>query len=211
MLHFSRLPVQVIPFDATLFSGVQPRTGLTLNLRFICLDNNLFYDWADNTFKSSPGTPTSNLAAQTGRTHRYFKNVDIGGWRRAHYRAIVTCSTTAEEWETDFTVGIKADRRLGYSAVYDGAILTLSAWVEEDGIVQSDYTDLDSVNLYDASGSVVASGWNPSGPTNGIFKFQQTVSLPANTNYVFSCSAICPGAGGLSDLSFPLRVGLSRP
>ena len=104
-------------------------------------------------------------------------------------------------------------RSLGYSAVYNGTALTLSVWVEEDGVPQTDYTAIQNAQLLNAAGNLVTGGdlGNNTSPNNGIFTFTKTLALPAGSNYVFRCTATVPGPDSLNDYQFVLQSGLARP
>jgi hypothetical protein len=210
MIHWPKLPTLTVPIDITLYDVVTPRTGEAshISVKFLCLDNGLLYDFAVGNFSASPGTPTTGVTAVS---NRYYVMQDVGPWPRGNYRAIFVHNTSGEVWNCEFTVGMKADRRLGYSAVYNGTALTLTVWVEEDGVAASDFSTLDSPQLLDSNGVNYVSGWTTNGPTNGVFYFQQTVDLPQTTNYVFCCTAVVPGPSGTPNYEYPLKVGIARP
>ena len=200
-----------LPVDVLLFDGETPWSGQAANLtmRVLCLDNGYGLDTADNTFRAAPASPDVSMVAYEAVAHNYYAVLSPGSWPRGHYRARIT-HTGGQEFAYDFSVGLQQDLRLGFSGAYNGTVLTLSAWVEENGVVQTDYTALNSCKILDSAGSQLADLGNLT-PTNGVFKVTPTITLVQSTNYIFACTAVVAGPATVANYQFPLRVGLARP
>jgi hypothetical protein len=213
MLHFSRNPTILLPADVALFNGLTPRPGEAANIgcSVVSLDTGKLLDFSDGTFKTTPTTPSSTVAAMAGFAYDYIVRLSTSGYPRGHYRALFRQVVTGEEFSIDFSVGMHVERRLGYAAGYDGTTLTLSLWVEENGEAQTDYTTLKNVTILNASGAAVDNGTLPdnSSPSNGVFGFQKTITLAASSVYIVTCKAVVPGPSG--NYEFSLRFGIARP
>ncbi len=212
--HYPKNATVDIPIDMVLFDCVTQDTGETSNItvRFVCLDNGKTYDDNDDTFQTTPVDPTFDVTALTTYPYVYQHILDVSAaaWRRGHYRAIFRHSTSTREFAFDFTIGLVTQRNLGVSAAYDGSTLKCSLWVEEFGEIQTDYTSLTNVQILDGAGGLVSSIGTLTTQTNGIFSFNQSVSLAAGTQYVLAAdpTVACYAA---SPFVFKLRQGLVRP
>ena len=217
MDHFPRTATISVPVTALVYDGTAPKISDTANTltSVICLDNFYGLDFADNTLKATPGTATSanGVPTLTGFTNAYYKKLVAGAWPRGHYLAKTRNSTLASDYFYDFSLGLYIERKLGYSAAYTGSILTLSVWVEEQGLAQTDYVSLASVRIYDSAGTVITGGTlaDNAAPSNGVFRFITTIALSPSTNYLFSCIASVAGPATTSNHQFPLRFGFARP
>ena len=184
----------------------------TTKVQVVCLDNGYMLD-SDGTFKTTPGSPLFATAAlPSPYTNLYQHRFNVSAWPRGQYLAMFSAAG-GEAYEQDFTVGLMTDRKIGYSAVYSGTVLTLSVWVEEDGIVQTEYVSLVSCKILNSVGSQITGGGlsDNTSPTAGVFTFVATVALTPNTNYIFDCVAQVAGGTGVTVYQFPLRAGLQRP
>lgn len=216
--HFPRNSTVPVPIDVPLFDGINQLTGQAgnLTLRIICLENGYTLDNADGVFRTSPATPTQSLAAWTDYPYDYAAVIqpDLTKWARGHYRAVVRNSANGREFDYDFTLGMFVPRGLGYSAVYDGSTLNLSVWVEELGVVQTDYIQLSNCKILSSTGTVITGGnlgTNNSPSADGTFHFAAVVALQPVTNYIFTADAVVAAPAGRSNYSYTLRVGLARP
>lgn len=213
--HFPRNSSISLPIDVPLYNNVTPLTGEAANLalRVICLDNGYTFDNTDGQFRTSPALPTINLTPYTDYTNNYFTLITQSNWPRAHYRARILHSTSGTEYDFDFTLGIFTSRGLGYSAVYVGGVLTLSMWIEEEGVVQNDYLSLANCQIMDASGNMLADGnlGTNSSPNGGVFSFENSVSLQPGSAYSFRCDAMVAAAATRGNMTFTLQAGLARP
>lgn len=212
--HFPRNSSIAIPIDIPLYSGITALTGEAANLSLVlvCLDNGYTLDNADGQFRTSPASPSISLVPYTDYPNDYFTLLTQSNWPRGHYRAKIHHSA-GDDYNFDFTLGIFVPRSLGYSAVYSGGQLTISAWIEELGVVQNDYTSLSSCMVLDSFGNMLADGnfGTNSSPNNGVFNFSQSVSLQPSNAYSFLCNAVVPGAPTRGSMTFALQAGLARP
>lgn len=216
MEHLQRNTTIPIPVDIALFSGTTPQTGQATNLTLevFCLENGYILDLSDGTFKLSPATPTQGMAPYAAFAYDYAVILSQTiNWPRGRYRAIINNTSTLQEYTYDFSLGLFVPRELGFSAVYDGTTLSLSVWVEEDGVCQTDYVALNNCKLMDGFGNVLAGGdWgNNAITTDGIFSFEKQVSLTPTSNYIFKCDALVAAPATRPNYSFNLRLGIARP
>lgn len=216
MEHLQRNSTIPIPIDRELYVGTTPQTGQAgnLTLQIMCLENGYRLDLSDGTFKASPATPTQGLTPYSAFPADYSAIVaQTSSWPRGRYRGVITNTSTGQTYTYDFSIGLFIPRNLGFSAVYDGTILTLSVWVEEGGVCQTDYAALNNCKLMDGFGNVIAGGdfGNNVTPVDGIFSFQKPVALTPTTNYIFKCDASVAGPATRSNYSFNLRIGIARP
>ncbi len=215
--HFPRNSTVPVPIDVPLFDGINQLTGQAgnLSLRVICLENGYTLDNADGVFRTSAASPTQSVSAWADYAYDYSLVIqpDLSKWARGHYRATIRHSTSGREFDFDFTLGLFVPRALGYSAVYDGSNLNLSVWVEELGIVQTDYTQLSNCKILSSTGTVISGGnlGTKTASADGTFNFVAAVNLLPVTNYIFTADAVAPAPAGRSNYSFTLRVGLARP
>lgn len=214
MLHLPRNTTFRVPVEVSLFDGLTPLTGQAANLglQIRSLDDNTILDNVDGQFRTTPATPSQSMAARPSpNAHIYYNNVPITTqYKRGFYQGVVTNSVTGEVYVIDFSVGISLDRRLGVTAKYDGSVLTLGVWIEEAGVVQTDYTSITSALLLTHEGVALPNGGlSFSEGTNGTFYATKTVAISAGTAYMVQLSASVSRPGGL--LTFPLRSELIRP
>ena len=190
-----------------------PGQASALSATVTCLDNGLVLDATDNRFRDSPTAPSIPFAPIAVTPHIYLATLSPAGWPRGNYHVRTIRSGTNDEFVSAFSLGLNVKRSLGYSAVYNGTALTLSVWVEEDGVPQTDYTAIQNSQLLNAAGNLITGGdlGNNTSPNNGIFTFTKTLALPAGSNYVFRCTATVPGPDSLNDYQFVLQSGLARP
>ena len=217
MYHFARNSSISIPLSMLLYDGIVGLNAAQASIlcNVICLDNGYIYDTADGTFKTSPVNPSISVSCYGAGNwlNGYYARLSIGAWVRGHYQCKFRHTPSGQEFATDFTVGLYMRRALGHSAVYSGTVLTLSAWVEEEGVIQTDYVSLTNCRILDSAGVVIAAGTlaDNNTPSGGIFRFAPTVTLTPNTNYIFAATANVAAPATVSAYSFPLRVGLARP
>lgn len=211
MIHHARNPTMPLPIDVMMFDGFDPVPGQAPNMltKVMCLDNGYTLD-ADGVFRQQPSMPYLTMSAFSQYSHIYRCTLQPHTWPRGHYRALVR-HNTGQEWATEFTVGLYVDRRLNYSAVYDGEALSLSVWVEDNGDVQTDFQALTEVKILNANGTTIATLPNALSPNEGIFHVTGTIPLAAGQNFIFDCKAVAPGPDGLNPFTFSLRIGFARP
>jgi len=221
MIHFPRHGSIKIPFNVALFDASgQPRLDEeeTTVCMICCQANGYFLNRIGNYFEVAPPEPTHLVTAKlTGPFLGVYQCAfDVSSWPRGIYIANFTAENKGggeypELYQQEFSVGLMVDRRLGYSAAYNGSLLTMSLWVEENGVAQTDYIALDDCRLLNAAGVQLANLGNKTSPTNGVFQITAAVNLAATTNFIFDCVAVCHGPEDTPNYRFPLRVGLARP
>jgi hypothetical protein len=229
MIHFPRNVSVTIPFPVLAFNPSAPSSPWSgeaahTTTRVMCLDNSYEYDFTNALFAATPaGSSTGSVACPTKTggsgnawNNTYIESLDVGTWPRGHYVVqIINDGTDAsgnqQVWSQDFSVGVYLQRGLGYSAVYDGATLTVAAWVEENGETQTDYLSMTGAKIYNADGSILATLTDNTTPVNGIFTFEATVGLTAQTAYVLEVIAAVAGPATLGNWQFKLRTGIARP
>jgi hypothetical protein len=211
MLHFSRNATILLPADVALFNALDPRPGEASNIgcTVVSLDTGKLLDFSDSTFKTTPAQSSTNVAAMPGSANDYLVRLSTAGYPRGHYRALFRQVVTGEEFSIDFSVGLHVIRRLAHAAAYDGAILTLSVWVEEHGEAQTDYSALKNVMILDAFGYQLLALPDNSSPSNGVFRFQLPMTIAAASSHIISCEAVAPGPA--NDYEFSLRFAITRP
>lgn len=210
MLHVARNPTVRLPIDVPMFDGYAPMSGEADNLsvRIMCMDNGYTQD-IDGVFKLNAAAPFKSMTPYSKYSNIYGLTLSPGSFLRGHYRAITT-HTSGQVWYADFGVGLFVDRKLAYSAVYDGVSIRMSAWVEENGDAQTDFTWIRNVCIKDMSGNIVSVFDDVAG-SDGLFVVQFSAELLANHNYFFECLAEVPGPDTCPPYHFPLRVGMARP
>jgi hypothetical protein len=213
--HFPRNSTVPIPIDVPLYSGTVPLSGEAANLSLvlICLENGYTLDHTDNVFRTGAVLPGQSLVAFTDYSNDYSALIVPSGWARGHYRGHVHHSISGQDFNFDFTIGLFVERRLGLSAAYINGYLTISMWVEEGGVIQTDYTSLQNAVIMNSAGVPLVDGvmGNNSSPTSGIFQFIQAVNLAASTSYIVRCDAHAPAPATISPYVFTLANGLARP
>lgn len=223
--HYSGNLYQMV----NLLSGGTPRTGegSSLQLSIFRLHDGYVYDATEGGFVARGSATNYQFAMSqittTGILASLYKvsvaftdtNENNAKWQRGHYVAGIRHSVTGEEWWEPFTVGVSTPKRLGHTLVYDGTNIDLNLWVEEDGVVQTDYISLRNTAITSADGTEVLSlsVLTPSDLTdafgNSFRVTDQAVTLNAGTQYLLSCNARVMIDGANAD--FPLRIGLVRP
>jgi hypothetical protein len=201
----------------------QPRTGeaASTTISIVCLETGYTMDFSDGTFKNSSTVVQPNgtvTALPAPFANFYERRFIVSEWPRGHYLAKFSAAG-GETYTEDFTVGLEVDRRLGYSASYDGTVLKLTLWVEENGEIQTDYHALSQCRLLDSNGALIKDlgVWDRAESGNGTFAIVTDVTLAAHSNFIFDCQAIVsmPFVPGFppppTSYSFPLRAGLQRP
>jgi hypothetical protein len=215
VVHLPRQTSFKLPVDIALFSGSSQLTGVAadLSMRLICLDNGYTLDQTDGVFRTSPAIPAFTMSPYTDYPYDYFTVLTEASWPRGNYRALIRNSVTLAEYTYDFTLGLFVNRSLGYSVIYDGMSLNLSAWVEENGVAQTDYIALNNCNILNSTGTVIAGGTlgNNTVSTAGVFNFNPTVTLAATTNYIFTADAVVAGPATISNYTYTIRIGFARP
>ena len=234
MIHYLRNGSIKLPFNVALFDAngkLRSGESSTTRCEVYCLANGYRLDSGDNTFKEIPDfpdhpttslyyAPIIDLDLPEGGdppplpsppfSNVYKHEFDVTNWPRGIYLASFIAAGN-EYYQRDFSVGLMVERKLGYSAVYNGTQFTMSLWVEEDGIAQTDYISLDNCRLLNAAGVELANLGSKTNPVNGVFQISATVGLAHGTNFIFDCVAVCHGPEDTPDYRFPLRVGLVRP
>jgi len=229
MIHFPRNASVTIPFPVLAFNPASPSSPWSgesahMTTRVMCLDNSYEFDFTNSVFAATPSgastgsvtCPTKTGGSGNAWNNAYVESLNVGVWPRGHYVVQIIddgtdSSGNQQVWSQDFSVGMYLQRSLGYSAVYDGATLTVAAWVEENGEVQTDYLSMTAATIYNSDGSILTTLTNNTTPVNGIFNFEATVGLTAQTAYVLEALAAVAGPATGSNWQFKLRTGMARP
>jgi hypothetical protein len=214
MLNLHKNTTIRIPVEVVLMDGMTPRTGeaASLSVSIVSIDDGTILDNVDGQFRVTPTTPGAAMTARPSpNAHVYYRNVQqTTQYRRGAYRAVVKHTGTGEEWHQDFTIGMDVHRKLGVTATYNGTALKVGAWIEEDGVAQTDYTSLTGAVLMTHEGVLVASGGMTfTSGSNGLFHCVKTVTIAAGTPLILKATATVPRPGGT--LQFTLQSEIIRP
>lgn len=208
-MNFSRsnilIPISVPLFDAT----GSPRTAAaeTATIRIMSRDTGYLLDPADNTFKETVEAPGHSVTTFPNRPNDYYRAFDASAWPRGHYVAIITDGD--EVYDVAFSVGLYADRRLALATTYDGETLRTLAWIEENGIVQTDTAGLTDISIIGPDRTVIAGAEDVTTSTDGILAFNTDVELSVATTYALRVAAQIPTAAGVLEVT--LMEGMARP
>jgi hypothetical protein len=212
MVHIPKNSMMPLIVDAAVYDGLVRLEDEEANLytNIFCLENGYVLDSGTMQFTATPVSPNFPVTQWESFKHMYYTRLQTNTWRRGQYRGLIR-HTSGQEYALDFSIGLFTNRKLAHSMAYTGTNLKVSLWIEENGELQLDYVQLKDITIVDMSGTLIGTLPDNSSPSNGIFSWDQAITLTANRHFILKATAVVPGPVGMANYSFPVALGVVRP